>query len=144
MPMLINHIDKIARDKQRGVVYIEFCKQPDFNRRDIDEYHENLFIDYENLEIRKTLLQWFADNHIAVHPCGPFARAGRIERYRGQLYIDVPFDKNDPIYQKVENLLENEDGTMKFPQVLFFYLPLEAAMENAHHDEPGYEDNLDL
>ncbi len=142
MPMLIDHIDKIARDKRRGVVYIEFCKQLDFNRRNSDEYRENLFIDYENLEIRKTLLQWFADNRIAVCPCGPFARAGRMECYRGQLYVDVPFDKNDPDYQKVENLLENEDGTMKFSQVLFFYLPLEAAMQNAHHDEPGYWDNL--
>ena len=144
MPMLIDHIDKIARDKRRGVVYIEFCKPPDFNRRNFDEYRENLFIDYESLEIRETLLQWFADNRIAVYRCGPFARAGRMERYRGQLYIDVPFDKNDPDYRKVENLLENEDGTMKFPQVLFFYLPLEAAMQNAHHDEPGYWDNLDL
>ncbi len=82
MPMLIDHIDKIARDKRRGVVYIEFCKQPDFNRRNFDEYRENLFIDYENLEIRETLLQWFADNRIAVYPCGPFARVGRAIRNR--------------------------------------------------------------
>jgi len=144
MPMLIDYIDKIARDKQRDVLYIEFCKNPFFNRKDLDEYCENLFIDYENLEIRNTLLQWFEENHINVYPCGPVARPGSIESYRGQLYIDVPFDKSNRDYQKVEHLLENEDGTMKFPQVLFFYLPLEKAMENAHHDEPGYWESLDL
>ena len=104
----------------------------------------NLFIDYENFEIRKTLLQWFEDNHITVYPCGPFAKVGTMESYRGQLYIDIPFDQSNPDYQKIERLLENEDGTMKFPQVLFLYLPLEIAMINAHHDEPGYWENLDL
>ena len=29
-------------------------------------------------------------------------------------------------------------------KVLFLYLPLEIAMKNAHHDEPGYWENLDL
>ena len=144
MPMLIDYIDKIARDKKRGVLSIEFCKKPVFNRADIDEYCDNLFIDYQNLEIRKTLLQWFEDNHITIYPCGPFAKAGRMESYRGQLYIDIPFDQSNPDYQKVERLLENEDGSMKFPQVLFLYLPLEIAMKNAHHDEPGYWENLDL
>lgn len=145
MPMLIDYIDKIARDKKRDVLYLEFCKKPDFNRADFDEYCDNLFIDYENLEIRNTLLQWFEDNHITVYPCGPFARAGTMmESYRGQLYIDIPFVQSNPDYQKIERLLENEDGTMRFPQVLFFYLPLEKAITNAHHDEPGYWENLDL
>ncbi len=67
-----------------------------------------------------------------------------MEKYRGQLYIDIPFDQSNLDYQRLERLLENEDGTMKFPQVLFFYLPLERAMINAHHDEPGYWENLDL
>ena len=144
MPMLIDYIDKIARDKKRDVLYLKFCKKPDFNRADIDEYRDNLFIDYRNLEIRKTLLQWFEDNHITVYPCGPFAKVGMMESYRGQLYIDIPFDQSNPDYQKIERLLENEDGTMKFPQVLFLYLPLEIAMKNAHHDEPGYWENLNL
>ena len=144
MPMLINYIDKISRDKQRDVLYIKFRKKPVINPDDRDDYYDNLFIDYKNFEIRNTLLQWFEDNNITVYPCGPFARAGMMEGYRGQLYIDVPFDKSNPDYQKIENLLENEDGSMKFPQVMFFYLPLERAMQNAHHDEPGYWDNLDL
>lgn len=54
------------------------------------------------------------------------------------IYIDVPFDENDPQYQQVQAYMEHADGSMRFPTVKFWYLPLEKAMENAHHDEPGF------
>jgi hypothetical protein len=53
-------------------------------------------------------------------------------------YIDVPFDEENKDYKKVQKYLENENGTAKDPNLSFFYLPLEIAMENAHHDEPGF------
>jgi hypothetical protein len=58
--------------------------------------------------------------------------------YHGQIYLDVPFDDNDPLYVLVRDYLENPNGTRRFETVGFWYLPLEKAMENAHHDEPGF------
>ncbi len=66
-----------------------------------------------------------------------------MEGYFGQLYIDVPYDRNNPDYQKLEAMLENADGTSKTPGVIFCYLPLKDAIKNAHHDAPGYWDNKD-
>lgn len=42
------------------------------------------------------------------------------------------------VYQTVRYYLEQMDGTMRFPTVRFYVLPLEHAMKNAHHDEPGF------
>ena len=58
--------------------------------------------------------------------------------YLGNIYIDVAFDENDPQYQLVRKYLENPDGTPRNKRVRFYYLPLEHAMKNAHHDEPGF------
>ena len=137
MPAVIDYIDKIAREKQRDVLYVIFFSEKTTRLSD-DDYRPFL---YKECAIRQTLLEWFERNGITVYPCGPFSRGKAIESsYRGQLYIDLPFDKNNPDYQKVKNLLEHEDGTMKLPGVQFCYLPLEAAMEYAYSDEPGYWD----
>ena len=58
--------------------------------------------------------------------------------YRGSIYVDVPFDTTDSTYQLLQTYLENPDGTMRHPTVTFEYYPLEMAMKNAHHDEPGF------
>jgi hypothetical protein len=34
--------------------------------------------------------------------------------------------------------LEYPDGTMRFKNVCFYALSLEIAMQNAHHDAPGF------
>lgn len=146
MPLLIDYIDKIAREKQRDVLFLEFFHHP------VPERNEDGLIPpfrYEECAIRQTLLEWFEQNNITVYPCGPFSKGKFIEgSYRGQLYIDVPFDKNNADYQKIEQFLENADGTIKFPGVGFWCLTLETAMEYAYSDEPGYWDrywdNIDL
>lgn len=137
--MLIEHIDKIARDKQRDVIYIAFLEDP-FTNPDEFEYAE----DYPSSNVRENLLQWFRENGIRVVPCRPFAVEGEVESYQGQLYIDVPFDRNDPDYMRLEKYLADKSGTMKLPGVKFFYLTLDEAMKNAHHDVPGYWEELDL
>lgn len=58
--------------------------------------------------------------------------------YRGQIYVDVPYDDSLPEYRKLADFLENPDGSARLPNAIFCYLPLEKAMENAHHDEPGF------
>ncbi len=128
MPQILKHIDKIAREKQRDVLFIEF------DREIYPSY------DYENYEERKKLLQWLDKNNIPYEECGPMASEYGWESYRGQLYIDIPFDKNNEEYKNLNELLENPDGSMKIPGVNFWYLPLEVAMKNKHHDEPGFWD----
>ena len=128
MPQILKHIDKIAREKQRDVLFI------DFDREMYPSY------DYKNYEERKKLLQWLDKNNIPYEECGHMASEYEWESYRGQLYIDIPFDKNNEEYKNLNELLENPDGSMKIPGVNFWYLPLKVAMKNKHHDEPGFWD----
>ncbi|HQQ63730.1 MAG TPA: hypothetical protein PLF22_09165 [Pseudomonadales bacterium] len=137
--MLIDHIDKIAREKKRDVIYIAFQEDPFSDPDEFDPAE-----DYPASEVRENLLHWFKDNGITVMPCRPFAVEGDMESYQGQLYIDVPFDRQDPDYVKLEKYLADKSGSMKLPGVKFFYLTLEEAMKNAHHDEPGYWEEIDL
>lgn len=41
-------------------------------------------------------------------------------------------------YKKITLYFENEDETMKLKGITLFYLPLEIAMKNVHHDEEGF------
>jgi hypothetical protein len=54
----------------------------------------------------------------------------------------VPYDENDPIYQKLRGFLEKPDGTSALPGAHFCYYPLEEAMKNASHDAPGFWDKV--
>ena len=51
------------------------------------------------------------------------------------------YDENDPVYQRLSRHLEDEQGKPKIKGVLFFYCPLDMAMQNKHHDEPGFWEN---
>lgn len=141
MPMLIDYIDKIARDKQRDVLFLVFNqRRPEDAETEQDERPDYDYdYDYEADETRQRVLRWFEENGIAVRPCGPCAGEGMMmSRYQGQLYLEVPFDRSNPDYQKVENFLEHADGSMKIPGVSFHYLPLEEAMKYADQDDPAY------
>jgi hypothetical protein len=131
MPQLIQHIDQIAREKQRAVLFLLF-KKPDSDPGDDEDF------DYQHCAVRKEVQAWLSANGMAFCNCAGFASEDCMMPYQGQLYIDVPFDENDPQYHKLVGYLENPDGSMKLPGVLFCYLPLEKALDNAHHDEPGF------
>lgn len=132
MPMLIEHIDAICRKKGRDVLYLIFSREGEE-----DEFFAR-GLNWENLPARKQIIDWLDENGIQWQPCGHFANENLMMSYRGQIYIDVPFALKDPVYQKLQNYLETPDGVIKFPGVKFLYLPLELAMKNAHHDEPGF------
>jgi hypothetical protein len=134
MPQLIEHIDAIARTKQRDVLYVTFnpAIKPDA------EYDFETLYDWEQDPIRKTVCKWLTEHNIPWQECGHIADENYMSSYEGQLYLDIPFDENDPQYQVVRDYLENPDGTMRLDPVCWWYLPLERAMENAHHDEPGF------
>lgn len=141
MPMLIEHIDALARQKQRDVLYLTF------HPKNYYDYDPETGIpvgdrdyNFHRDPIRDSVCQWLTEHGIAWQPCGHFAQENTMRSYLGQIYLDVPFDEDDPQYQLVRDYLENPDGTMRLSTVNFYYLPLEEAMKNAHHDEPGFWD----
>lgn len=122
MPHLIKHIDKIAREKQRDVLYVQF---------DSKFYSSD---NYEKWKARTRFIHWLQQNSIFYEECGGFASENSIESYRGQLYIDIAYDESLTEYQKLSEYLEYADGRMKIKGLLFCYVPLEKAMKNKHHD----------
>ncbi|QCP51596.1 hypothetical protein FAZ95_00940 [Trinickia violacea] len=70
--------------------------------------------------------------------CGPYASETVTRSYAGEVFINVPFDDRDAQYRRVQEFLEYPDGSMRFDDVKFYVVPLEDAMKNAHHDEPGF------
>jgi hypothetical protein len=134
MPQIIRYIDAIAREKQRGVLLIEF--RPQAFKNDWLDY------DYQDNKRRDEVLMWLDKNNIPWEKCGPFVTKQYVLGYFGDVYIDVPYDESNEQYELVREYLENPDGSMRDPEVIFCYLALEHAMQNAHQDEPGYWDKV--
>ena len=133
MPLVIKHIDEIAREKQRDVLFVVFNEKKEY-----DSLMDYLSYDYENDPVRIDLMEWLEQNEIPYYTCAHFANENVILPYRGQLYIDIPMDENDEQYLKLKNHLEYEDGKMKIKGITFYVLSLSQAMKNAHHDEDGF------
>jgi hypothetical protein len=125
MPQLLQNIDEIGRAKQRDVLFLAFT---------------NHKIPYASNPVREEILAWFDANGIAYVECGGYTSELREESYRGQVYIDVPYDVSDPAYKQLEAFLENADGSMRWDGTCFICYPLDYCMRNAHHDEPGFWD----
>ncbi|MBY0577917.1 MAG: hypothetical protein K2P57_02615 [Burkholderiales bacterium] len=140
MPMLIEHIDAIARKKQRDVLCVAFEPDNPSGSPEDDDYDpfQWVFIDWENLPVRQQIIDWLDGNGIEWQPCAHIANPNTMLPYRGWIYIDVPYDTSLPEYRKLADFLENPDGSMRLQHAVFCFVPLEKAMENAHHDEPGF------
>lgn len=133
MPMLIEHLDAIARKKGRDVLFL------DFPQKETEDIFDLFNVDWDSVPIRQQVIAWLNQNQIEWRICGYVAdENSMVSGYLGRIYIDVPFDTTDPVYQKLSDYLETPSGEMKFEGVKFCYLPLEMAMKNAHHDEPGF------
>lgn len=135
MPMLLEHIDAIARKKQRAVLYLTFHPKKSKKGSSMSVFSS---FNWKNDQRRNQVCEWLTAHHIAWQPCGHIASENSMLPYIGQIYLDVPFDENDPQYVLVRDYLEFPDGRLRFKTVGFWYLTLEKAMENAHHDEPGF------
>lgn len=135
MPQIIDHIDAIARKKQRTVLYLEFALEINFDDFEHPRYR------YDEDKVRDEIIENLDKMGISWMKCGHFASTNFMCSYRGQIYLDAPYDKNLPEFKKLQKYLEYPDGSMRFPTVRFCYLPLEMAMKNAHHDEPNFGDD---
>ena len=131
MPMLLEHIDAIARKKGRDILFLDF---PQKNGNDSLSLE-----DWDRLPVRQQIIAWLDKNKIEWCICGRIADENMMGGgYQGRIYVDVPCDITNPAYQKLSDYLETSDGDMKFAGAKFCYLPLAVAMENSHHDEPGF------
>ncbi|MBN1970424.1 MAG: hypothetical protein JXR48_09150 [Candidatus Delongbacteria bacterium] len=148
MPQVIQFIDEIGREKQRAVLYIEFYPKPESDIVDSYETYEKLEkqvyeFDYRKSKNRQFVIDWLDENKIPYYECGRFSKFGGFiklhEKYLGNLYIDIPFDRENPDYMKLEEFLENPDGTFKFKNVRFCYVALEVAMEYGDGDEDEFD-----
>ena len=129
MPGLIEHIDAIARRKQRAVLYLEFHPQP---------YAEWRKYRFEDDATRTAILEWLDAHGVPWARCGPFADPRVMAPYLGQVYLDVPYDESLSDYRALRDYLEHPDGSMRHDGVRFYAMPLDHAMQNAEHDHPGY------
>jgi len=129
MPRLIEHIDAIARRKQRDVLYLAFFDVGSDEKRP-GNWREN--------PTRAQVIAWMDSQGYGWQPCGEFARENAMQSYRGSIYLDVPFDLADPAYQALAAFLEHPDGTPRLPGMKFWAVSLELAMKSAHHDAPGF------
>ena len=131
MAVLIEHIDAIARKKQRDVLFLEFGVPE-------DKKSYSFSYEYEQDPIRTEILAWLDAHNISYTMCGDFASENGWRAYRGQIYLDVVPDELDVLYKLLNEYLEDNEGKMKFKGVMYYILSLEIAMQNAHHDEPGF------
>lgn len=131
MAVLIEHIDAIARKKQRDVLFLEFGVPED--KKSYSSSYE-----YEKDPIRGEILAWLDAHNISYTMCGDFASENGWRAYRGQVYLDVVPDELDVVYKLLNEYLEDNEGKIKFKGVMYYILSLEIAMQNAHHDEPGF------
>lgn len=135
MPYLIEFIDKIARTKGRDVLLVGFRPPEDVSA---DLWDSEADIDWQRLPVRRQIIDWLETQGIAWQPCDYMADENSITSYEGQIYIDAPFDEANPTYRQLAAYLEMPDGTPRQAGAWFYVLPLARAMENAHHDEPGF------
>ncbi len=136
MPMIIDSIDYIARQKQRSVLFVTFMPANETGCFDDEAF------DWKNCATRKRVIDWLESNKIDYLFCHRFWADGLLEYpYQGQVYLDVPYDQENEQYKKIEDYFENPDGSMKDETVRFCYITLEQAMKNTHHDKPGYGDD---
>lgn len=115
MPQQLQHIDAIAREKSRDVLFLHF---------------ENYQQDGEGDDpIRSIVLAWLEDHEIEYLPCMGLAQEGFVDTYAGDIYIDLAINEDDATYRELCEYLEDDEGNMLLDGVLFFVLSLEIAQE---------------
>lgn len=106
MPKLLHHIDEIALEMQHDVIFVEF-------------HHLQQRFDYQTSVSRNEIINWLVANEIPHWECSSLPSGFGSVRYRGEIYIDVPYDREDPLYLKIESFFERPDGSMRFEGAWF-------------------------
>lgn len=112
----MQHIDAIAREKNRDVLFVHFENYVHAEAQAIDS-------------VRQQVLAWLEANEIPFSPCMGLEEEQLLTSYNGDIYIDIPFDSRDHHFNLLSDYLEDEQGNMKIDGVLFFVLSLELALQ---------------
>jgi len=111
MPLLIEHIDDIARRLNRDVLLIG----PD---RMTDSHHS---LNWKDSVDRSGLLTWLDEQNINWEPCGWLSSQSVMEGYRGDIYLDFPYSAADTRYLHLKAFVqEQEDGSTKWAGVKIY------------------------
>lgn len=102
MPVLIKHIDAIARKKQRDLLFLEFAQVERPARR------------WQELDTRRRIIAGLDAMGIGWTLCGAIASGYVTRPYAGQIYIDVAHDPQEVTYQALQRFLEYPDGALRF------------------------------
>jgi hypothetical protein len=137
MVACIEHIDAISRLKSRDVLFVTFDGLPGPKGRARSKAGQRGGNDNP---FRAQITQWLDHEGIGWHPCADIANEDRLTEYQGQIYIDIPHDEKLAEYHRLKAYLERHDDKSRFPGVHFKCCPLELALRNSHHDEPGFWD----
>lgn len=141
MPQIIRYIDAIAREKKRDVLLIQFGPEGPLMSLD-DSEPDRLSYEYDEDPWRQEVIRWLDQQGIPWEKCAPFVTCSCSLGYMGDIYVDVPYDEQNSVYQMLRDYLENPDGSMRDEEhVRFYLLPLEWAMKNANQNEPGFWDD---
>ena len=118
MPQLLKHIDAIAREKNRDVLFIHF------EHYELSEEGEE-----DTDSVRAIVIAWLEDHGIGYDFCMGLEQEGFVDTYAGDIYIDLPYDESNPAYRELSLYLEDDQGNMMIDGALFFVLSLEIALE---------------
>jgi hypothetical protein len=135
MVQIIDHIDKIARIKQRDVLMIGF-ETPGKGFKRVWSQPDH---------VRQKIIAWLDAHDIMWESCAWMAEENGWCSYQGQIYVDVPYDQNDAKCRMLCEYLEDDQGLIRpeHGDTRFYLCTLEQSMKNVHHDEPGFWDSLD-
>lgn len=130
MPLIISHIDQICRSVGRDVLMMG----PSRTRPQLEPLRA-----WQTSNARKEIIAWLDEKGIQWKPCGPVARDGVFESYYGDIYIDLPYAPGESRYESLIAFTEEDAlGNLKWPNTRLYLLSHAYALENAHHDAPGY------
>ena len=133
MPVVIFTIDEIALKKNRDALYLSFYdpRNPESVEALLETVGDGLMA-WREYPPFKAISQWMDKKGIKHSPCYAMLDPGLMSTpYMGDLYVDVPFDLADPLYQELSAHLEDADGNPILPGVWFCGVTLETARRHA-------------
>lgn len=136
MPVILDSIDAISRRKGRDVLMLGFAAGSVLAK-------SGQGLNRNQSRRRRLVMDWLDTQRIPYERCFSYWSDGLIcASYQGHLYLDVPPDPADELYQRLLAKLEYPDGSPRLSGVQFWLVPLKVALRNAHHDTAEFGEGL--
>lgn len=91
---------------------------------------------------RAAIIAWLEMRGIGWNPCAPMEVEYCLPAYRGEIFIDIPYDPKSPRYRELEDFLEDNHGATRFAGASLYFLTLQAAVQNAFEVDPNWIDDF--